>query len=42
MTGEMRRRAPLAQSSYAGLTRVSITLRKARFEADGLPGQARQ
>jgi hypothetical protein len=29
--------------SYAGLTRVSIKLRKKRFlKADGLPGQARQ
>jgi hypothetical protein len=42
MTGETRRRVQLAQSSYAGLTRVSINLRKKHFEEDGLPGQARQ
>ena len=29
-------------ASYAGLTRVSITLRKDSCEEDGLPGQARQ
>ncbi len=44
-----RRRLPggvsplhLLQSSYAGLTRVSIALRKSPCEEDGLPGQARQ
>jgi hypothetical protein len=38
---KLRRRAT-SQSSYAGLTRVSINLRKKHFEKDGLPGQARQ
>jgi hypothetical protein len=34
----------MTQSSYAGLTRLSINLRKEHFlgAADGLPGQARQ
>jgi hypothetical protein len=34
----------IKQSSYAGLTRVFIILHEslASYEADGLPGQARQ
>ena len=38
---EMRgARGHLFRSSYAGLTRVFIKLRKIPFEADGLPGSA--
>ena len=35
------RYAATYSASYAGLTRVSITLRKDSCEEDGLPGQAR-
>jgi len=33
---------PAVESSYAGLTRVSIYLHKSLAKSDGSPGQARQ
>src|SRR6202035_466177 len=38
----VRGKLPQTRLSYAGLTRVSITLRKSLAKEDGLPGQARQ